>query len=173
MRHYKLFFYIEKRWNCWFFLSLCYYIDLVKSRDIFIFSASLMWYQKLLFPDFGFPCSSVALYDTATLWWLRRSTATALQSVSESLDLILWSRLCVCVPGLLGMVAHMMFTTAFQLTVSLGPEDWKPQSWDYSWSYMWVHVPSIFILSICLSIYLHLFTKCFNKWTRQTKIQST
>lgn len=38
--------------------------------------------------------------------------------------------------GLLGMVAHMMYTTAFQLTVSLGPEDWKPQSWDYSWSYM-------------------------------------
>uniref|UniRef100_A0A3Q2XMN3 Gsg1-like 2b n=1 Tax=Hippocampus comes TaxID=109280 RepID=A0A3Q2XMN3_HIPCM len=38
--------------------------------------------------------------------------------------------------GLLGMVAHMMFTTAFQLTVSLGPEDWKPQTWDYSWSYI-------------------------------------
>ncbi|CAB1311786.1 unnamed protein product [Coregonus sp. 'balchen'] len=34
------------------------------------------------------------------------------------------------------MVAHMMFTTAFQLTVSMGPEDWKPQSWDYSWSYI-------------------------------------
>ena len=42
----------------------------------------------------------------------------------------------LCLPGLLGMVAHMMFTTAFQLTVSLGPEDWKPQTWDYSWSYM-------------------------------------
>ncbi|XP_007257290.1 germ cell-specific gene 1-like protein isoform X2 [Astyanax mexicanus] len=38
--------------------------------------------------------------------------------------------------GLLGMVAHMMYTTAFQLTVSLGPEDWKPQTWDYSWSYI-------------------------------------
>ncbi|XP_055746401.1 germ cell-specific gene 1-like protein isoform X3 [Salvelinus fontinalis] len=38
--------------------------------------------------------------------------------------------------GLLGMVAHMMFTTAFQLTVSVGPEDWKPQTWDYSWSYI-------------------------------------
>uniref|UniRef100_A0A3Q2UM60 Gsg1-like 2b n=1 Tax=Fundulus heteroclitus TaxID=8078 RepID=A0A3Q2UM60_FUNHE len=37
--------------------------------------------------------------------------------------------------SLLGMVAHMMFTTAFQLTVSLGPENWKPQTWDYSWSY--------------------------------------
>ncbi|KAL7372912.1 hypothetical protein ABVT39_023997 [Epinephelus coioides] len=34
------------------------------------------------------------------------------------------------------MVAHIMFTTAFQLTVSLGQEDWKPQTWDYSWSYI-------------------------------------
>uniref|UniRef100_W5N1L9 Germ cell-specific gene 1-like protein n=1 Tax=Lepisosteus oculatus TaxID=7918 RepID=W5N1L9_LEPOC len=40
-----------------------------------------------------------------------------------------------CFIGLLGMVAHMMFTTAFQLTVSLGPEDWRPQTWDYGWSY--------------------------------------
>ncbi|XP_069510570.1 germ cell-specific gene 1-like protein 2 isoform X2 [Ambystoma mexicanum] len=37
--------------------------------------------------------------------------------------------------GLFGMVAHMMYTTVFQMTVNLGPEDWKPQSWDYGWSY--------------------------------------
>ncbi|XP_040856373.1 germ cell-specific gene 1-like protein 2 [Ochotona curzoniae] len=37
--------------------------------------------------------------------------------------------------GLLGMVAHMMYTTIFQITVNLGPEDWRPQSWDYGWSY--------------------------------------
>uniref|UniRef100_A0A8C8ZJE0 GSG1 like 2 n=1 Tax=Prolemur simus TaxID=1328070 RepID=A0A8C8ZJE0_PROSS len=37
--------------------------------------------------------------------------------------------------GLLGMVAHMMYTTIFQITVNLGPEDWKPQTWDYGWSY--------------------------------------
>lgn len=28
--------------------------------------------------------------------------------------------------GLLAMVAHMMYTTIFQITVNLGPEDWKP-----------------------------------------------
>ncbi|KAK0154524.1 Germ cell-specific gene 1-like protein [Merluccius polli] len=33
------------------------------------------------------------------------------------------------------MVAHMMFTTIFQLAVAMGPEDWRPKSWDYSWSY--------------------------------------
>ncbi|XP_028677286.1 germ cell-specific gene 1-like protein [Erpetoichthys calabaricus] len=37
--------------------------------------------------------------------------------------------------GLLGMVAHMMYTTVFQVTVSLGPKDWRPQSWDYGWSF--------------------------------------
>uniref|UniRef100_A0A8C4QP58 Gsg1-like n=1 Tax=Eptatretus burgeri TaxID=7764 RepID=A0A8C4QP58_EPTBU len=37
--------------------------------------------------------------------------------------------------GLLGMVAHMMYTTVFQVTVSLGPDDWRPQSWGYSWSF--------------------------------------
>uniref|UniRef100_UPI00358E856E germ cell-specific gene 1-like protein n=1 Tax=Myxine glutinosa TaxID=7769 RepID=UPI00358E856E len=37
--------------------------------------------------------------------------------------------------GLLGMVAHMMYTTVFQVTVSLGPDDWRPHSWDYSWSF--------------------------------------
>ncbi|KGL88133.1 Germ cell-specific 1, partial [Charadrius vociferus] len=37
--------------------------------------------------------------------------------------------------GLLGMVAHMMYTQVFQATVSLGPEDWRPHSWDYGWAY--------------------------------------
>lgn len=38
--------------------------------------------------------------------------------------------------GLCGMVAHMMFTTIFQLAVAMGPEDWRPKTWDYSWSYV-------------------------------------
>ncbi|XP_064151825.1 germ cell-specific gene 1-like protein isoform X3 [Loxodonta africana] len=37
--------------------------------------------------------------------------------------------------GLLGMVAHMMYTQVFQVTVTLGPEDWRPHSWDYGWSF--------------------------------------
>ncbi|XP_016043157.2 germ cell-specific gene 1-like protein 2 [Erinaceus europaeus] len=37
--------------------------------------------------------------------------------------------------GLLSMVAHMMYTTIFQITVNLGPEDWRPQKWDHGWSY--------------------------------------
>ncbi|KAJ3609179.1 hypothetical protein NHX12_023703 [Muraenolepis orangiensis] len=36
---------------------------------------------------------------------------------------------------MMGMVAHMMYTTVFQMTVSIGPKDWRPQTWDYGWSF--------------------------------------
>lgn len=49
---------------------------------------------------------------------------------------------CVCLAGLLGMVAHMMYTQVFQITVSLGPEDWRPHSWDYGWSFWSVPILS-------------------------------
>ncbi|XP_060748725.1 germ cell-specific gene 1-like protein [Tachysurus vachellii] len=56
------------------------------------------------------------------------------------LKLNAFAALFTALSGLFGMVAHMMFTTAFQLTVILGPEDWKPKNWEYSWSYLlaWV-----------------------------------
>lgn len=78
--------------------------------------------------------------NTATKWCWGRSAIGVSGGCQDRCHLS--SPLCVsgCAAGLLGMVAHMMFTTAFQLTVSLGPEDWKPQTWDYSWSYMWVHI---------------------------------
>ncbi|XP_039917084.1 germ cell-specific gene 1 protein isoform X1 [Hirundo rustica] len=37
--------------------------------------------------------------------------------------------------GLLGMVAHMMYSQVFQATVNLGPEDWRPHTWDYGWAF--------------------------------------
>uniref|UniRef100_A0A673M5B4 Si:ch211-149k23.9 n=2 Tax=Sinocyclocheilus rhinocerous TaxID=307959 RepID=A0A673M5B4_9TELE len=43
--------------------------------------------------------------------------------------------MCTVLSGLLGMVAHMMYTTVFQLTVIVGPKDWRPQTWDYGWSF--------------------------------------
>nr|XP_049615320.1 germ cell-specific gene 1-like protein [Syngnathus scovelli] len=57
-------------------------------------------------------------------------------NVIDGLKLNAFAAIFTVLSGLLGMVAHMMFTTAFQLTVSMGPEDWKPQTWDYSWSYI-------------------------------------
>ncbi|XP_031456206.1 germ cell-specific gene 1 protein [Phasianus colchicus] len=41
----------------------------------------------------------------------------------------------VSLPGLLGMVAHMMYSQVFQATVNLGPEDWRPHTWDYGWAF--------------------------------------
>uniref|UniRef100_A0A803VDL7 Germ cell associated 1 n=1 Tax=Ficedula albicollis TaxID=59894 RepID=A0A803VDL7_FICAL len=45
------------------------------------------------------------------------------------------SLLCPLCPGLLGMVAHMMYSQVFQATVNLGPEDWRPHTWDYGWAF--------------------------------------
>lgn len=28
-----------------------------------------------------------------------------------------------------------MYTQVFQVTVSLGPPDWRPYNWDYGWSF--------------------------------------
>ncbi|KAE8300929.1 Protein transport protein Sec23B [Larimichthys crocea] len=39
------------------------------------------------------------------------------------------------IAGLLGMVAHVMYTQVFQVTVSPGPPDWRPYNWDYGWSF--------------------------------------
>ncbi|XP_048191008.1 germ cell-specific gene 1 protein [Perognathus longimembris pacificus] len=37
--------------------------------------------------------------------------------------------------GLLGMVAHMMYSQVFQATANLGPEDWRPHAWTYGWAF--------------------------------------
>ncbi|XP_005815150.1 germ cell-specific gene 1-like protein [Xiphophorus maculatus] len=56
-------------------------------------------------------------------------------SVMNKLKLSAFAAMCTALSGLCGMVAHMMFTTIFHLSVSMGPEDWRPKTWDYSWSY--------------------------------------
>ncbi|XP_063067788.1 germ cell-specific gene 1-like protein [Engraulis encrasicolus] len=47
-----------------------------------------------------------------------------------------FAALCTALAGLFGMLAHMMFMTSFQLAILIGPEDWRPKTWDYSWSYL-------------------------------------
>ncbi|XP_077172296.1 germ cell-specific gene 1-like protein isoform X2 [Paroedura picta] len=53
----------------------------------------------------------------------------------DGLKLNAFAAVFTVLSGLLGMVAHMMYTQVFQVTVSLGPEDWRPHSWDYGWSF--------------------------------------
>ncbi|XP_061567781.1 germ cell-specific gene 1-like protein [Cololabis saira] len=56
-------------------------------------------------------------------------------NVIDALKLNAFAAVFTVLSGLLGMVAHMMYTQVFQITVSLGPEDWRPHSWDYGWSF--------------------------------------
>ncbi|XP_073915253.1 germ cell-specific gene 1-like protein isoform X8 [Castor canadensis] len=58
-------------------------------------------------------------------------------SIIDGLKLNAFAAVFTVLSGLLGMVAHMMYTQVFQVTVSLGPEDWRPHSWDYGWSF-WI-----------------------------------
>ncbi|XP_055507197.1 germ cell-specific gene 1-like protein [Leucoraja erinacea] len=53
----------------------------------------------------------------------------------DGLKLNAFAAVFTVLSGLLGMVAHVMYTQVFQVTVSLGPEDWRPHSWDYGWSF--------------------------------------
>ncbi|KAJ8413584.1 hypothetical protein AAFF_G00080910 [Aldrovandia affinis] len=56
-------------------------------------------------------------------------------NVIDGLKLNAFAAVFTVLSGLLGMVAHMMYTQVFQVTVSLGPEDWRPHTWDYGWSF--------------------------------------
>ncbi|XP_005305162.1 germ cell-specific gene 1-like protein 2 [Chrysemys picta bellii] len=56
-------------------------------------------------------------------------------TIIDGLKLNAFAAIFTVLAGLFGMVAHMMYTTVFQMTVNLGPEDWRPQMWDYGWSY--------------------------------------
>ncbi|XP_066570690.1 germ cell-specific gene 1-like protein [Amia ocellicauda] len=69
------------------------------------------------------------------LMWLEVLCSHCSQSPMYSLKINAFAAICTVLSGLLGMVAHMMYTTVFQVTVSLGPKDWRPQSWDYGWSF--------------------------------------
>ncbi|XP_042159861.1 germ cell-specific gene 1-like protein [Oncorhynchus tshawytscha] len=53
----------------------------------------------------------------------------------DGLKLNAFAAIFTVLSGLLGMVAHMMYTQVFQVTVTLGPADWRPYNWDYGWSF--------------------------------------
>ncbi|XP_021414015.1 germ cell-specific gene 1-like protein [Oncorhynchus mykiss] len=75
----------------------------------------------------------ILLFTGGVLMWLELCPCL---SVMNKLKLNAFAAMFTALSGLLGMVAHMMFTTAFQLAVAMGPEDWRPKTWDYSWSYI-------------------------------------
>ncbi|KAF3843977.1 hypothetical protein F7725_016025 [Dissostichus mawsoni] len=52
-------------------------------------------------------------------------------NVIDGLKLNAFAAVFTVLSGLLGMVAHVMYTQVFQVTVSLGPPDWRPYNWVY------------------------------------------
>uniref|UniRef100_A0A3P8WMP1 Si:ch211-232m10.6 n=1 Tax=Cynoglossus semilaevis TaxID=244447 RepID=A0A3P8WMP1_CYNSE len=63
------------------------------------------------------------------------SMCLCVQREMNALKINAFAAMCTVLSGMMGMVAHMMYTTVFQMTVSIGPKDWRPQSWDYGWSF--------------------------------------
>ncbi|KAL1775706.1 germ cell-specific protein 1 protein isoform X3 [Sigmodon hispidus] len=51
------------------------------------------------------------------------------------LKLSAFAAISLVLSGLLGMVAHMMYSQVFQATANSGPEDWRPHSWNYGWAF--------------------------------------
>uniref|UniRef100_A0A3B4U424 Si:ch211-149k23.9 n=1 Tax=Seriola dumerili TaxID=41447 RepID=A0A3B4U424_SERDU len=86
----------------------------------------------------------------------------------HSLKINAYAAICT-VLSLLGMVAHMMYTTVFQMTVIVGPKDWRPQSWDYGWSFLaWVS------FSCCMGaavVTLNSYTKTIIELRRRQRLR--
>uniref|UniRef100_A0A3Q2Z511 Si:ch211-232m10.6 n=1 Tax=Hippocampus comes TaxID=109280 RepID=A0A3Q2Z511_HIPCM len=68
------------------------------------------------------------------LMWLEAICLCAKREMN-ALKINAFAAMCT-VLSMMGMVAHMMYTTVFQMTVSIGPKDWRPQTWDYGWSFL-------------------------------------
>ncbi|XP_061681982.1 germ cell-specific gene 1-like protein [Syngnathoides biaculeatus] len=68
------------------------------------------------------------------LMWVEAICLCAKREMN-ALKINAFAAMCTVLSGMMGMVAHMMYTTVFQMTVSIGPKDWRPQTWDYGWSF--------------------------------------
>ncbi|XP_062846106.1 germ cell-specific gene 1-like protein [Trichomycterus rosablanca] len=81
-----------------------------------------------------------------------------------------FAAICTVLSGMMGMVAHMMYTTVFQLTVSIGPKDWRPQSWDYGWSFAlaWISFSCCMAAAVCT---LNSYTKTLIEMKRRAHIR--
>ncbi|KAM6910284.1 germ cell-specific gene 1-like protein [Xenentodon cancila] len=88
----------------------------------------------------------------------------------HALKINAYAAICTVLSGLLGMVAHMMYTTVFQMTVIVGPKDWRPQSWDYGWSFALAWVS----FSCCMGaavVTLNSYTKTIIELRRRQRLR--
>ncbi|XP_043930542.1 germ cell-specific gene 1 protein [Protopterus annectens] len=85
------------------------------------------------------------------------------------LKLSAFSAVSSVLSGLLGMVAHMMYSQVFQVTVTMGPEDWRPHNWDYGWAFYmaWASFTSCMASSVTT---LNTYTKLALAFKRNQKL---
>ncbi|XP_063064156.1 germ cell-specific gene 1-like protein [Engraulis encrasicolus] len=98
------------------------FIDLTpaSSREVLWLSVvSEILYITFLMVGFGLMCAE--LFHSS--------------DVIDGLKLNAFAAVFTVLSGLLGMVAHMMYTQVFQVTANHGPRDWRPYNWDYGWSF--------------------------------------
>nr|XP_046168913.1 germ cell-specific gene 1-like protein [Oncorhynchus gorbuscha] len=100
------------------------FIDLAPASErgvLWLSVVSEMLYIVLLIVGFSLMCLELVHSSTSNM--------------IDGLKLNAFAAIFTVLSGLLGMVAHMMYTQVFQVTVTLGPADWRPYNWDYGWSF--------------------------------------
>ncbi|XP_032710929.1 germ cell-specific gene 1 protein isoform X1 [Lontra canadensis] len=88
---------------------------------------------KILWLSLGAQFSSIGLEFVSFLLLLMDLLFTG--NPGCGLKLSAFAAISSVLSGLLGMVAHMMYSQVFQATVNLGPEDWRPHAWNYGWAF--------------------------------------
>ncbi|XP_027975590.1 germ cell-specific gene 1 protein isoform X3 [Eumetopias jubatus] len=88
---------------------------------------------KILWLSLGAHFSSIGLEFVSFLLLLTDLLFTG--NPGCGLKLSAFAALSSILSGLLGMVAHMMYSQVFQATANLGPEDWRPHAWNYGWAF--------------------------------------
>ncbi|KAI3352840.1 hypothetical protein L3Q82_019415 [Scortum barcoo] len=113
------------------------FIDLAPASEkgmLWLSLVSEMLYIILLVVGFSLMCLEL-VHSSNVIDGLKLNAFAAVFTVLSGSHIIVFI-MGYCVKGcLLGMVAHVMYTQVFQVTVSLGPPDWRPYNWDYGWSF--------------------------------------
>ncbi|XP_047723413.1 germ cell-specific gene 1 protein isoform X3 [Prionailurus viverrinus] len=89
--------------------------------------------REILWLSMGAQFSSIGLEFVSFLLLLMDLLFTG--NPGCGLKLSAFAAISSVLSGLLGMVAHMMYSQVFQATVNVGPEDWRPHAWNYGWAF--------------------------------------
>ncbi|XP_003405708.2 germ cell-specific gene 1 protein isoform X2 [Loxodonta africana] len=89
--------------------------------------------REILWLSLGAQVTYIGLQFTSFLLLLMDLLFTG--NPGRGLKLSAFAAISSVLSGLLGMVAHTMYSQVFQATANLGPEDWRPHTWNYGWAF--------------------------------------